>query len=135
MRFRQCMTRGLSLVKLHVVDTIQKLSVEMIPSVKDVSDISHQDLYDKFRAPASQLQELLVEIESRAENHREYVALLRDCYNAFFISRTQLLGPIVGKHIQNLSQSSLVEFVLYTCHSLDFLDSRRLQVCCQGVPG
>ena len=110
MRFRQCLTRGLSLIKLRFVEAMQEITVELVPKSVELQRMDEvttsaltSALYVKFSVIAPQLRELVKEIDSRCTNHPEYESLLRDCFNAFFSSRQQLFGPLVEKQVKKLA--------------------------------
>ncbi|TPX32254.1 hypothetical protein SmJEL517_g04569 [Synchytrium microbalum] len=110
MRFRQCMTRGMSLVKLHIVNTLRGLQTDVRdrlanrPPNEVLPASLHTSLfYVKFKTVAPRLKALVAEIESRVPSHKEYHSLLQDCYNAFFQVRASLLGPQIQLHVQEIS--------------------------------
>jgi len=79
MKFRQCMTRGLTLIKMYFVDTLQatvrevqhKLQTEK--TAEGLSEASETALfYAKFRAVAPRLKTLVTEIEKRSRSRKEY---------------------------------------------------------------
>jgi len=135
MKFKQCMTRGLTLIKMHFSDMIKLLTNDVVS--KMVPDNNNQKknvfflsiakqtpesmtestetalLYVKFRALAPSLRTLVVELEQRASS-AEYSALLDECINNYIAARTQLLGPSIDAKLDSQSKSlGLVPFVLY----------------------
>ncbi|KAJ3085200.1 Golgi transport complex subunit 3, partial [Quaeritorhiza haematococci] len=113
MKFRQCMTRGMTLIKMHFVNAIrtlfndirEKLSVRPAGEPLNAS-VQTSLFYVKFRTQASKLRKLVAELETRCEGHREYLALHADCLNAYFSARRQILSPYIAIHVQNLSQGA-----------------------------
>ena len=97
MRFRQCMTRGMTLIKMYFVNKINTLSMEIakqtaqvillllntnnlivcylntVPlNCKNASSANQTALHHvKFRAIAPKLKGLVYEIEMRCPGHRE----------------------------------------------------------------
>ncbi|CAG8471282.1 5572_t:CDS:10 [Ambispora leptoticha] len=104
MRFRQCMTRGMNLIKMSFVGDIKGLGIEIAKKANQPLDLeSQQELsYSKFRALAPKLKPLLNEIEKRCPAYGEYSSLLSDCYNAYFSVRQQLLIPAIVAQIQSM---------------------------------
>ncbi|RUS30632.1 Sec34-like family-domain-containing protein [Jimgerdemannia flammicorona] len=125
MRFRQCMTRGMTLIKMYFITTLRGLGLEV--SKKASTKAPDQPMnpttqstlfYVKFRTAAPKLKALVHEIEKRCPDHREntrftfsrfmndiavrYYALLNDCYNAYFTVRQSLLNQVVGAKILEL---------------------------------
>lgn len=114
MRFRQLMTRGLSLIKLHFVNTMNELQTELQtttskPSSREGSQEAIQEqkiepakLDLKFLASARSLRDLVKEIEIRCEDHEEYLDLLEDCHNSYFYTRqVYYLSPLIQKKIKS----------------------------------
>ncbi|CAG8512769.1 11132_t:CDS:10 [Rhizophagus irregularis] len=104
MRFRQCMTRGMAIIKMYSISTIKGLGLEIAKKNNQVVNSTVQTalFYVKFKAIAPKLKELVNEIEKRCPAHREYYSLLNDCYNAYFSVRQQLLIPVIYTKIQEL---------------------------------
>ncbi|KAL2918197.1 Golgi transport complex subunit 3 [Polyrhizophydium stewartii] len=124
MRYRQCMTRSMTLIKMHFVDSIRALHGDI--REKLAGRQTHEPLptnmqltlfYVKFRTLASRVKHLVSEIEERCNTHPEYLALLRDCFAAFFVVRRTLLGPFIADHIKtiNSATTSLLEFTAKGC--------------------
>ncbi|RIB08130.1 Sec34-like family-domain-containing protein [Gigaspora rosea] len=104
MRFRQCMTRGITLIKMYFINTIKGLGIEISKKTNQSANSTVQTalFYVKFRAVAPKLKELVYEVEKRCPAHREYNSLLNDCYNAYFSVRQQLLIPVIYAKILEL---------------------------------
>nr|KAJ3422367.1 Golgi transport complex subunit 3 [Polyrhizophydium stewartii] len=120
MRYRQCMTRSMTLIKMHFVDSIRALHGDIREKLAGRLTL----FYVKFRTLASRVKHLVSEIEERCNTHPEYLALLRDCFAAFFVVRRTLLGPFIADHIKtiNSATTSLLEFrVLQTAKGCAYM--------------
>lgn len=72
-RFRQCLTRALTLIRVYFVNTIKEVVAEIDKKLagKAVSESAKTSLlYAKFRVVASELRQLTGEIDRRC-NHEE----------------------------------------------------------------
>ncbi|KAF3926407.1 hypothetical protein AA313_de0204896 [Arthrobotrys entomopaga] len=96
-RYRQLLTRALTLIKVHFTGQLRDLSTDIskrIPA-KGVNDTTQSALlYAKFRVGAAQLRELSDEIEKRC-GHEDF----------YFSVRHRLLFPIVTKAMKDMSSS------------------------------
>ncbi|KAJ3146876.1 Golgi transport complex subunit 3 [Geranomyces variabilis] len=106
MRFRQCMTRGLTLIKMHFVRSMRGTLADIKQKIanrgpKDLLTPNMQLslFYVKFRTLAPSLRFLLAQLEARCENHPEYYALLGDCLSTYFQVRQSLLDPYIAAHV------------------------------------
>ncbi|KAL0096522.1 Sec34-like family-domain-containing protein [Phycomyces blakesleeanus] len=124
MRFRQCMTRGMTLIKMYAVSTIKAVGYEMYkqmsPKTNDTStNFGKQTnlFYVKFRAIAPTIKTLTGQLEKRCQGHKEYQALYQDILSAYFQTRQQLLSPVISRKIQQLGPSGgeLVQFAQNGC--------------------
>ncbi|KAG0005555.1 Golgi transport complex subunit 3, partial [Entomortierella chlamydospora] len=112
MRFRQCMTRGMTLIKMHLITKLRALSAE-VASKKPVlakgesikPAMATALFYVKFRAIAPPLRSLVAELEKRCVSHKEYNSLLNDCYNCYFSVRQQHLASMIVSKIQEMGPS------------------------------
>ncbi|KAF9289606.1 Golgi transport complex subunit 3 [Mortierella alpina] len=112
MRFRQCMTRGMTLIKMHLITKLRALSAE-VTSKKPVlakgesikPAMATALFYVKFRAIAPPLRSLVAELEKRCVSHKEYNSLLNDCYNCYFSVRQQHLSTMIVSKIQEMGPS------------------------------
>ncbi|OAD77376.1 hypothetical protein PHYBLDRAFT_131111 [Phycomyces blakesleeanus NRRL 1555(-)] len=112
MRFRQCMTRGMTLIKMYAVSTIKAVGYEIVYSlVQKTNDTSTNFgkqtnlFYVKFRAIAPTIKTLTGQLEKRCQGHKEYQALYQDILSAYFQTRQQLLSPVISRKIQQLGPS------------------------------
>ncbi|KAI8978061.1 Sec34-like family-domain-containing protein [Pilobolus umbonatus] len=106
MRFRQCMTRGITLIKMYAISTIKNLTYEMAKQVnlKDaaLSITKYTTLYNvKFKAIAVTIKPLAYQIEKRF-SHKEYQSLYEDIQTVYFQMRQQLLNPLLARKILQL---------------------------------
>jgi phage host-nuclease inhibitor protein Gam len=105
MRFRQCMTRGITLIKMYVVSTIKKLGYDVYKQVNSKDTTMGKQItmyYVKFKTIASTIKTLTAQVEKRCEGHKEYQALYEDMLHAYIQTRQQLLSPLISKKIQQL---------------------------------
>jgi hypothetical protein len=108
MRFRQCMTRALTLIRVYFVNSIREVTndVQSRIAAKALNDATQSALfYTKFRVDAPLLQSLTSEIQNRCDGHEEYVSLLGDCYKAYIHARKKLIIPIVAKRVNDMRNS------------------------------
>lgn len=78
MRFRQCMTRGMTLIKMHFITKLRALSAEVAskkPVLAKGETIKQATatalFYVKFRTIAFPLRALVTELEKRCVSHKE----------------------------------------------------------------
>ncbi|KAF9905427.1 Golgi transport complex subunit 3 [Linnemannia zychae] len=78
MRFRQCMTRGMTLIKMHLITKLRALSAEVMSkkpvlakgeSIKPA--MATALFYVKFRTIAPPLRALVAELEKRCVSHKD----------------------------------------------------------------
>ncbi|KAJ3161949.1 Golgi transport complex subunit 3 [Geranomyces michiganensis] len=112
MRFRQCMTRGLTLIKMHFVRSMRTTLADIKQKIanrgpKDLLTPNMQLslFYVKFRTLAPSLRFLLAQLEARCENHPEYYALLGDCLSTYFQVRQGLLDPYIVAHVNGFLET------------------------------
>lgn len=116
MRFRQCMTKGITSIKMYVVSKIKNLGYEVYKQVntKDATMGKQMTMYYvKFKTIAPTIKSLTAQVEKRCEGHKEYQSLYEDMIHAYFQTRQQLLGPLLSKKIQQLgpNDKDLLGFV------------------------
>ncbi|KDR66382.1 hypothetical protein GALMADRAFT_259460 [Galerina marginata CBS 339.88] len=127
LRFQQCMTRAMTLIKMNFVGSLRALSSEISKrlSEKDVSPTAqHHLLYTRFRSVSTKVAPLLTELERRAQSYPdELSALLAECHTAFLSTRKALLVPRVMEEIRGLDpgRSELVELTREGCGYLKAL--------------
>ncbi|KAJ3129149.1 Golgi transport complex subunit 3 [Nowakowskiella sp. JEL0407] len=123
MRFRQCMTRGMTLIKLYFVSQMRAVQNDIKERLQQrpPNELLNVSLYTslffvKFRKLAAELQPLIAEIEIRVPGHSEYYALLTDCMQAYFSTRLSLLSPQISLRMANISQNAdLLSFARDGC--------------------
>ncbi|GAA6017621.1 hypothetical protein JCM11491_005304 [Sporobolomyces phaffii] len=105
-RFQQCLTRAMTLIKMYFVSTVRRTTLDVAEKMtgKELSDTALDALlYQKFQAPAASLRILLVELEKRAEaDPNEYAALRNECFDVWFNSRTQLVSPSLAQEVKRM---------------------------------
>jgi hypothetical protein len=79
MRFRRCMTRAMTLVRVYFVNALKAIS-------NDINQRISAKVY---------LQ--------RSHDHEEYASLLNECYQAYFGIRIRLITPIIMARMAELS--------------------------------
>ncbi|KAI9090258.1 Sec34-like family-domain-containing protein [Phlyctochytrium arcticum] len=108
MRFRQCLTRGLTLIKMHFVHTMRSTSTDVREKIANrgneplTPNLQLSLFYVKFRTFAPSQRFLLAQLEARCESHPEYFALLGDCLSIYFAVRQNLLAPYIALNVQSL---------------------------------
>ncbi|KAK9468276.1 Sec34-like family-domain-containing protein [Lipomyces arxii] len=123
MRFRQCMTRALTLIRTFFISSIRDVSTDVQSRIaaRNFSEATQSALfYTKFRVDAPLLQSLTSEIASRCEGHEEYASLLGDCYKAFINVRRRLITPIVSKRVSDL-RNSIPDLIQLTRQSIAYM--------------
>ncbi|TFK18234.1 hypothetical protein FA15DRAFT_760714 [Coprinopsis marcescibilis] len=124
LRFQQCMTRAMILIKMNFVGSLRALSSDISKrlSEKDVSQTAQMHiLYTRFRSVSNKVAPLLGELERRARSYPgELSSLLAECHAAYFSSRKALLLPKIFEEIKGLdpTRSELVELTRARCSYL-----------------
>ncbi|KAF8139471.1 Sec34-domain-containing protein [Mycena galopus ATCC 62051] len=124
LRFQQCMTRAMTLIRMYFVGSLKALSADVSKRIseKDVSTTAQMHLlYTRFKSVSSQLSPLLGELERRAQAHpAELSALLTECHSAYFSARKSLLVGRLTEEIKGLdpSRTELVELTRAGCSYL-----------------
>ncbi|TFK18300.1 Sec34-domain-containing protein [Coprinopsis marcescibilis] len=124
LRFQQCMTRAMTLIKMNFVGSLRALSSDISKrlSEKDVSQTAQMHLlYTRFRSVSNKVAPLLGELERRARSYPdELSSLLAECHAAYFSSRKALLLPKILEEIKGLdpTRSELVELTRAGCSYL-----------------
>ncbi|ORY51273.1 Sec34-domain-containing protein [Rhizoclosmatium globosum] len=130
MKFRQCITRGLTLIKMYFVDAMRLLgdgisrilhdrgsaanssnpetallAASSLPAVPQ--SLQQALLYAKFKSAAeSSLRGLIAEIEARIPGHPEYYGLLGECLSAYFGIRSGLVKSGVDRAVDGFLAES-----------------------------
>ncbi|KIK59715.1 hypothetical protein GYMLUDRAFT_44148 [Collybiopsis luxurians FD-317 M1] len=124
LRFHQCLTRAMTLIKMYFVGSLRAVQGDVGRKIADKAVASsvqtiHHLLYTRFRAltspsfmtynnftatnAPSSLRPLLLELEYRARSYpAELAALLGECHAAYFATRKALVGPVVRAEVEGL---------------------------------
>ncbi|RPA99180.1 hypothetical protein L873DRAFT_1835529 [Choiromyces venosus 120613-1] len=127
-RFRQNMTRALTLIRNYFVTSVREVANEVMGRIKErqMNDTTQSALlYAKFRVNAPLLRELVGEIEKRCD-HEEYISLLNECYSAFASVRQKLIIPIIQKKMNELAAvgaSTNKDLVKFSRNGINFVRS------------
>ncbi|KAL7751393.1 Golgi transport complex subunit 3 [Sorochytrium milnesiophthora] len=117
MRYRQCMTKSLTLVKnyfsqaLRTTITTSMQSASTVPLSTDTAalmlspSVTHTHLYVTFRALATRLKSLISCIETRCVRHPEYNALANDCRRMYVNSRRQVIPELVNTQVGRIGKA------------------------------
>ncbi|THH31401.1 hypothetical protein EUX98_g2790 [Antrodiella citrinella] len=124
LRFQQCMTRAMTLIKMYFVGSLRALAADISRrlSERDISSTAQTHLlYTRFMTVSGQLAPLLGELERRAAVHPEELSsLLTECHTAYFIARKSLLVGRLTEEIRGLdpTRTELVELTRAGCSYL-----------------
>ncbi|GAA5929054.1 Golgi transport complex subunit COG3 [Sporobolomyces koalae] len=123
-RFQQCLTRAMTLIKMYFVSTVRQITLDTAEKMngRELSDTAlYALLYQKFQSPSSSLRILLVELEKRAESDpNEYGALRAECFQVWFAARTQLLSPGLAQEVKRMDPNGteLIKLAKAGCNHL-----------------
>ncbi|KAL5523735.1 hypothetical protein ACEPAG_7908 [Sanghuangporus baumii] len=124
LRFQQCLTRAMTLIKMYFVGSLKALTSDIlrrIPS-KEISATAQEHLlYTRFQSVSVQVAPLIGELERRTQSHPEELsALLAECHSAYFNARRSLLSGRLTEEIKGLDpgRSDLVELTRAGCSYL-----------------
>ncbi|ESK85085.1 cis-golgi transport vesicle tethering complex subunit [Moniliophthora roreri MCA 2997] len=119
LRFNQCLTRAMTLIKMYFVGSLRALAgdvMKRLGSGEKTLETTHHLLYTRFlslalSSPTSgqghvlSLPPLLHELELRATNHPDTLgALLAECHAAYLSTRKALVGPVVREQVRELTR-------------------------------
>lgn len=117
-RFRQCLTRALTLIRNYVINNLKSIRDEISSKINDtkLGSVTHEALlYTRFGTDSEYLSPVCDELSKRAIHDKEYEGLLNDCYSFYFRIRSKLLQNKISEQIQisNVDQKnkSLVEII------------------------
>jgi hypothetical protein len=106
MRFQQCLTRSMTLIKIYFGNHINAITQEVADKVsgKKLGETAlHALLYTKFASQAEDLRLLLVELEKRAAaDPDEYASLLEECYATWFGARSALVADSLADEVKQM---------------------------------
>ncbi|KAK9382582.1 Sec34-like family-domain-containing protein [Kockiozyma suomiensis] len=123
MRFRQCMTRALTLIRAHFINNIRDVAndVQSRIAAKALNDSTQSALfYTKFRVDAPILQSLTDEIHQRCEGHEEYISLMADCYKYYTNVRKRIVVPVIQKRIVDM-RNMISDLIQLTRQSIAYM--------------
>jgi len=112
-RFKQCLSQALGLVKQYVINHLRNASNQAIESLYKghesdssamLNDSSFTVLYGKFKTQSLRIKNIMEQIEDRAKLNEEYELLVSDCQQCYLEYRWQLISPFVTETIKSLSQ-------------------------------
>ncbi|XP_074649305.1 conserved oligomeric Golgi complex subunit 3-like [Tubulanus polymorphus] len=104
-RFKQSLSKALTLIKTHVVNILQNATLNAMPR-KDITgtdDNAFTLFYGKFRTNAPRVKALMEQMEQRRGVSSEYEQLLSDCHQCYFSQRETLLGPSISQAVAELA--------------------------------
>ncbi|KAG0934174.1 hypothetical protein G6F57_009357 [Rhizopus arrhizus] len=116
-RFRQYMTRGMTLIKMYSVSTLKNLGQDIYKQLKDPSvSIGKQTTlcFVKFKSMAPTMKSLIHQIEKRCKEHEEYQSLYDDILYTYFQTRHYLLVLIITRKLQS-DTTALVSMAKSEC--------------------
>ncbi|XP_066542163.1 conserved oligomeric Golgi complex subunit 3 [Hoplias malabaricus] len=108
-KFRQCLSKAMQLIRTHTVNTLQNLTGQLTkrdPLGAANADNAFTLYYVKFRAAAPKLRALIEQVEQRAEKIPEYQQLLDDIHRSYLDQREVLLSPSINSTITDLTSQS-----------------------------
>ncbi|CAO3632757.1 unnamed protein product [Cunninghamella echinulata] len=124
MRFRQCLTRAMTLIKMYAISTIKTLGYEtykqiMSKNADPTMTLSKQTtIFNvKFRTIAPTIKNLADEVEKRGRGHTEYMTLYKEIISVYIQTRQQVLSPIISRKIMELGPNggNLLTFARNGC--------------------
>ena len=133
-RYRLLLTRGLTLIRVNFIAALKDLAADVNKRIADkqLNDATMSTLlYAKFRAGASDLKKVALEIRKRAvvpENaepgaEAEYQSLMNELYNGYSATRGRLVIPLVSKRIAEIAMapSSSKDLVTFARTSIGYV--------------
>ncbi|XP_006463266.1 hypothetical protein AGABI2DRAFT_207960 [Agaricus bisporus var. bisporus H97] len=120
-RFQQCMTRAMTLIKMSFVGSLRALTADISRrlSEKDISQTAQYHLlYTRFLSVAPKIHPLLRQLESRAAVYpQDLSSLLSECSTAYFAARRSLLAGWIQEEMKTLDvvRGELVELTRAGC--------------------
>ncbi|PVU97174.1 hypothetical protein BB561_000726 [Smittium simulii] len=95
LRFRQCQTRALTLIKMHFFQKVKELAL-----IEKPYSINYLSNLNKFRYTAPEIKPLITAIELRVEHVAEANYLLFSMYKHYFSSRKQILINYIADELE-----------------------------------
>ncbi|CDR37669.1 CYFA0S01e14576g1_1 [Cyberlindnera fabianii] len=121
-RFKQCLTRALTLVRNYVMNHLKTIRDEISAKTANTKPNSVTEdalIYTRFASDGDFLLDVSAELCKRAPDSEEYSGLLNDCYNFYFGIRQRLLQPKITEHI-NTSTSEKKSLVTFSQSNISF---------------
>ncbi|KAL8771704.1 MAG: hypothetical protein Q9209_002895 [Squamulea sp. 1 TL-2023] len=133
-RYRQLMTRGLTLIRGNFVNGLKDISADVSKRIaeRQLNDTTMSALlYAKFRVGASELKEVAQEIRKRtvrapgadAGAESEYLGLMNELYTSYSATRHKLIIPWITKKIRDVAvaPSTSKELVPFARNSISYV--------------
>ena len=133
-RYRQLLTRGLTLIRVNFVSALRDIASDVTRRIADkqLNDTTMSALlYAKFRVGASELKELAQEIRKRAYvsagaepgAEAEYQSLMNELYTGYSATRGKLILPLITKKIGEISMapSTSEDLVTFARSSIGYM--------------
>ncbi|EGG06649.1 uncharacterized protein MELLADRAFT_86504 [Melampsora larici-populina 98AG31] len=110
-RFQQCLTRSMTLIKLFFINTLRSLSNTIHEKLSSGSLPDHQDhptyrilFYKKFETLLIEQRPFLIELEKRSNRDpNEYLSILLECVFNWISIRKSLLNQKIKRQIELIS--------------------------------
>ncbi|KAI9799021.1 MAG: hypothetical protein M1825_004917 [Sarcosagium campestre] len=113
-RYRLLLTRGLTLIRVHFVNSLREIASDVSKRIADrqLNDTTMSTLlYAKFRVGAAELKSIAQEIRKRAAHtagadvggESEYQSLMNELYQNYSTTRGKLVIPLARKKIADIS--------------------------------
>lgn len=96
-RFRQCMTRGLTLIKNYLVLELKEIDEKVYREEENFNLLVYNEFLNYIKFHGAEFNLLVQEIVARISNHHEYLGLLKDVLANYFRIRRNL----VSKYLEN----------------------------------
>ncbi|KAL9679014.1 hypothetical protein QQ045_016867 [Rhodiola kirilowii] len=128
-KFRQIQSHALGMIRSHVLSVFKSTTSQVLGAIRSSSGsnttvsegVEASVIYVRFKAAASELKPVLVEIESRA-SRKECGQLLAECHKLYCEQRLSLIRGIVQHRISEFAKEPLPSLTRSGCAYL-------MQVC------
>lgn len=133
-RYRQLMTRALTLIRVDFVSGLRDISADVMKRIADrqLNDTTMSALlYAKFRVGAAELKEVAQEIRKRTTRapgaepgaEPEYLGLMNELYTSYSVTRAKLVLPLITKKIRDIAvaPSTSKELVPFARNSIGYM--------------
>lgn len=107
-QFCHLQSQALSTIKIHVINTLQQASQQVMPDSKEglsPSDSVFTLFYGKFQTNAHRVKSLMSQIEERIDQSDTYKQFLTECHQNYFQVRETLIGPVLSMAIDDMVNS------------------------------